>query len=149
MIRKLFRIATVIFAIVGLGTTLWFLRPLLMKDEPDSVTSIPSPDGTYKAILSEWAGGGAISPYCYKRLTVVPVLMPVAKQSSSKMAVFAADCTGDVLSSGENFPSVHWESNTRLKVKFSIADTTVSPTDFTLRKQDETGDVAIEFEMVK
>ena len=150
MLKGLFYIVIVMLAVVGFATILWFALPStsMKENKPDYVSLTPSPNGNYKAVLSTWAGGGAISPYCYDRLTVVPTGVPANSESASDMAVFESECATFPLRDGaiENSPSIHWESDTRLKVKFSIDATARLPATVKLRKQDASGRIAVEFD---
>ncbi|WP_143540344.1 hypothetical protein [Rhizobium chutanense] len=117
--------------------------------EADGATFVTSPNGSFKAVLTTWTSGGAISPYCYDRLTVVPVGVPTDKTSASDMAVFEAECATFALRDGmiENSPSITWEGDEKLKVKFSISGSALEPATVKLRKQDASGRIAVGFEV--
>lgn len=153
MIRSGFRVVTAVFAVVGLCTALFLLLGFALNrgnaGEADGATFVTSPSGSFKAVLTTWTSGGAISPYCYNRLTVVPVGAPPEKTSASDMAVFEAECATFALRNDiiENSPSVSWEGDEKLKVKFSVSGTNQEPATVKLRKQDASGRIAVEFEV--
>ncbi|PZM10658.1 hypothetical protein, partial [Rhizobium tubonense] len=153
MIKTGFRVVTAGLAVIGFGTILFLLLGFALDGgtsafEPDATTFVTSPSGTVKAVLTTWTGGGAISPYCYDRLTVVPVGTPPDKESASDTAVFEAECATFALRDGiiENSPSVLWEGDKKLRVKFSISEAVIVPASVKLRKQDASGQIAVEFE---
>ena len=147
MIKVFFKIVIGVLAVIGCVAIFRFVLPSTKKDKPDSVAVTPSPSGSYKAVLTTWAGGGGISPYCYNRLTVIPTAATTNSESATAMAVFEGECATFPLRNGavENSPSIHWESDTKLKVRFSINGTALFPATVKLRKQDASGRVAIEF----
>ncbi|PDT02135.1 hypothetical protein CO666_21530 [Rhizobium chutanense] len=153
MIRNGFRIVTAVLAVVGFGTVLLLLLGFALDGgsmgEADGATFVTSPNGSFKAVLTTWTSGGAISPYCYDRLTVVPVGVPTDKTSASDMAVFEAECATFALRDGmiENSPSITWEGDEKLKVKFSISGSALEPATVKLRKQDASGRIAVGFEV--
>jgi hypothetical protein len=151
MIRSGFRIVIAGLAIVGLATILfWFWRYTRSgEDKPEVVTFTASPNGSYKAALATWAGGGGISPYCYNRLTVVPAGASPDESIARDRVVFEAECDSFAAPNGKigNSPAVRWESDQKLKVTFSILGSALHPAAVKLRKQDASGRIAIDFEV--
>jgi hypothetical protein len=152
MIRRTLRFLIMSLAIVGAVTIVYlFLRAsnLMKETSPTAVTYALSPSGSHKAVLATWAGGGGISPYCSKRLTVVRTEASTDEAISRDKSVFEAEC--DSFNSSNNIirssPEIKWESDHNLKVTFSIFSTALSPETIKLRKQDASGTIVIDYEV--
>jgi hypothetical protein len=111
---------------------------------PDGLQSFPSPDGSYRAELLTWAGGGGLSPYCSQALLVVPTSADV-KQADlvSRYEVYSGQC--DSFADHSFSPKIVWESGNVLHVSFSINSTFTSAASVKLKKTDTTGAVKVEF----
>lgn len=107
-----------------------------------------SPDSSMKAALVTYAGGGAISPYCWSQVSVVPSSGSEAEAQDKKFAVFTGGCDGFSVRDGrvEPSPRVEWLSNSELKVTSSINSTLLTPATVTMKKRDASGRVTIRYE---
>lgn len=94
MYRLVVRIATIALALVGLGTVVGWVWPSMpgAPSPPNNLTVVASPDGSFKAALASWGGGGAIAPFCYDRVFVVPATVPNDRLADDKNLVFAGAC---------------------------------------------------------
>ncbi|KAA0121621.1 hypothetical protein CIW48_22770 [Methylobacterium sp. P1-11] len=94
MVRLAARILTIALALVGLGTVAGWVWSSLRgaKPAPNNITVVASPDGSFKAALASWNGGGAIAPFCYDRVFVVPTAVPNDRRADDKNLVFAGEC---------------------------------------------------------
>lgn len=94
----------------------------------DSFTGKPlySPDKRYKAILFSEYGGGAMSPYCFDYVSVVPASLGIEKSSEKKFHVYEGGCHSfgtfgkkhNGLPVMENAPLLNWVSASELEVVF-------------------------------
>lgn len=113
--------------------------------EPDSIRSLTSPNGDYRADLLTWAGGGGLSPYCYETLLVTPVTVSVQQaESQPRYEVYSGGC-GD-FSDHSSSPKVSWITNNKIHVSISINETSKFPMTVKLKKTDATDTVQVVFD---
>ena len=150
MLKTIVRLTVVPLALVGLAKVVVFALPFVSgAGAPDYVSYLPSPDGSMKVATSTWEGGGAISPYCNVRVTVVPADATPAAASAEAMTVFEGECGTFGVENGvaENSPNAVWQDARTLKVFVSIADTVPAAASIKLRRQDASGRVAVTFDV--
>jgi hypothetical protein len=137
-----------VLSLVGIYTVVGFVRHKSGPPEepkPDARQSFPSPDGSFRADLLTWAGGGGISPYCSQALLVVPMSVDVKKADpDSRYQVYAGQC--DSFADHSFSPKISWMPGHVLHVSFSINSTAALATSVTLKKVDTTGTVRVEFD---
>lgn len=146
VVRLAVHVLTSALAIVGLGTIAGWVWPLLQAapPAPDNLTVVASPDGSFKAALASWDGGGAIAPFCYDRVFVVPAAVPNDRIADDKNLVFAGECA--TFKDRSNAPNVTWHGPRALLVRFSTMRTANAPATLRLRRLAADGQVEIEFE---
>ena len=84
-----------------------------------------SPTNKYKVIVFSESGGGAISPYCFDFVSVVPALMDTTNAFKRIFHVYAGGCHS-LLSPAQNdkspilehAPLLKWKSDTELEISF-------------------------------
>jgi len=84
-----------------------------------------SPDQKHKAIVFSASGGGAISPYCFDYVSVVPASLEVERSIKRKFRVYEGGChsLGFSFLDGkppalENAPLLKWNSSTEIELTF-------------------------------
>ena len=84
-----------------------------------------SPDQKYKAVMSSENGGGAISPYCFDYVSVVPADLEDKEAIKKTYRVYAGNChtlgfsyPKDKLPSLVNAPLLKWKNSTELEITF-------------------------------
>ena len=139
----------VLLAIIGGFTVVAYFAPqqYLAPPAPDHVKYVGSPDGKLKAAVLTFAGGGALSPCCYRKVLIVPVAATDQEVADSRFEVYSGPCDGfaprnDII---EPSPRLDWLSDTALRITISINATAVQPTKVDMKKQDASGKVRIEF----
>lgn len=147
LLRGLRRTMLIALSLVGAYTAIVFVIHKTSSSAvpaPDGLQSFPSPDGSYRAELLTWAGGGGLSPYCSQALLVVPTSADV-KQADlvSRYEVYSGQC--DSFADHSFSPKIVWESGNVLHVSFSINSTFTSAASVKLKKTDTTGAVKVEF----
>lgn len=147
MVRLAIRILTSALALVGLGTVVGWVWPSLpsASSAPDKLTVIASPDGSFKAALASWDGGGAIAPFCYDRVFVVPAAVPNDRLADDKNLVFAGACA--TFEDHSNAPTLTWRGPSELLLKFSTLETASAPATLRLRRLAADGQVEVEFDV--
>lgn len=143
MIRKVLRFVVGALAFVGLLNIGLWAHARFSRETPDYVTDLPSPDGQYKAVLATWGGGGAISPYCYERLTVVSAKASQEEMIAGDNMVFESECTTG------GSPSTTWQGNDTLQVGFALSESYAAPSTIKFRRKDASGRIAIKFEILR
>lgn len=141
------RILTVALALIGLITIAGWVWPSLRgaPPAPNDLTLVASPDRSFKAALASWDGGGAVAPFCYDRVFVVPAAVPDNGLADDKNLVFAAECAS--FGDHSRAPSLSWRTPRILLVKFSISGTATAPATLRLRRLAADGKVEVEFEI--
>jgi hypothetical protein len=151
MVRLAVRIFTIVFALVGLGTVAGWVWPSLRgaPPAPNDIAVVVSPDGEFKAVLASWNGGGAIAPFCYDRVFVVPKATAADQAVDDENVVFEGVCGSFALKDGviNSSPQLSWRDARVLVVRFSTNATAASPEKFRLRRLVAQGQVAVEFEV--
>ena len=113
--RIIFRLTLWLFAIAGLiGLTVHWVRWDRQNHMPSGAAVrkvLDSPDGRYKAITFEEAGGGAISPYCFQIVAVVGRYTVPENGWNEASTIFEGNCTPDI--------DVNWIDGVTLKITFS------------------------------
>jgi len=147
MYRLVVRIATIALALVGLGTVVGWVWPSMpgAPSPPNNLTVVASPDGSFKAALASWGGGGAIAPFCYDRVFVVPATVPNDRLADDKNLVFAGACA--TFEDHSNAPILTWSGPNALLVRFSTLETASFPATLRLRRLAADGQVEVEFEV--
>jgi hypothetical protein len=139
----------VLLAIIGgIAVIIWFMpKNHPATPPPEHIRFFPSPDAKFKAAVLMFAGGGALSPYCYEKVSIVPAAAPDRDAAESRFEVYSGPC--DSFSSRDNIieqsPMFEWLSNTELRMTISINSTAMAPRALWLRKQDASGKIRIEF----
>ncbi len=147
MVKLAVRVITTAFALVGLGTIVAWIWPLL-RGAPlaaNNLTVVTSPDGKFKAALLSWDGGGGIAPYCYDSVFVVPVTVPTDLVADEKNLVFAGECAS--FADNSTSPKLSWSAPRSLVVKFSTSRTALLPAAIRLRGLAADGQLKVEFEV--
>jgi hypothetical protein len=147
LLRGLRRTTVFALSLVGAYTVIGFAIHKTSSSTvpaPDGLQSFLSPDGSYRAELLTWAGGGGLSPYCSQALLVVPASADV-KQAGliSPYEVYSGQC--DSFADHSFSPKIVWGPGNVLHVSFSINSTFASAASVKLKKTDATGAVKIEF----
>jgi hypothetical protein len=147
LLRLLLRTAVIALSLIGAFNVLVFVLHKTSSSStlpPDEHRSFPSPDGSYRAELLTWAGGGGLSPYCNEAVLVVPISVDV-KQTDliSRYEVYSGQCGS--FADHSFSPKIAWESGNILHISFSINSTVVSAASVRLKKTDATGAVKIDF----
>src|SRR3954463_257090 len=79
---------------------------------PDFSKSFVAPDGRMRAMLLNYNGGGAISPYCYDVVSVLPASAPDAQAGHERFEVFSGECDSFELNEAirtiEKSPIIEW-----------------------------------------
>jgi len=108
------------------------------------VKALSSPSGKYKAIVFTNAGGGAISPSCFQRISVAPASIKESEvERMPQHEVYSGPC--DSFTNHEPSPKVQWTSDSSLRIEFSINETAISPSQVRLKKVDASNSVAVSF----
>lgn len=90
--------------------------PSTMPDDAGVVGSLPSPDHEYKAVVFNQNGGGAISPYCFDYISIVPAGTADKDAWAEQFSVFAASCGSLAFAMwGED---LKWKSSDELQIRF-------------------------------
>ena len=151
MMRFALRILTLAFALVGLGTAIGWVWPVVRgaPPAPNAIRSASSPDGAFKAVLASWDGGGALAPYCYDRVFVVPQATAAEQAVDEENVVFDGACASFAPKDGRalNSPELSWREGRVLVVRFSTNATAAAPATFHLRRLVAHGQVGVEFEV--
>lgn len=147
LVRLAVRILTSALALVGLGTVVGWVwtSPPSSPTAPDNLTVVASPDGSFKAALASWDGGGAIAPFCYDRVFVVPAAVPNDRLVDDKNLVFAGACA--TFEDHSNAPNLTWRGPNTLLIRFSTLETASFPATMRLRRLAADGKVEVEFEV--
>ena len=151
MVRLAVRVFTIVLALVALGTVAGWVWPSLRgaPSAPNDITVVASPDQEFKAVLASWNGGGAIAPFCYDRVFVVPKATVADQVVDDENVVFEAACGSFALNDGviNSSPKLSWREARVLVVRFSTNAAAASPEKFRLRRLVAHGQVAVEFEV--
>lgn len=151
MVRLVVRVITIALALVGLGTVAGRVWPLLRgaRPAPNNVAVVASPDQEFKAVLASWNGGGAIAPFCYDRVFVVPKETVADQAMDDENVVFEGDCGSFALKDGviNSSPELSWREARVLVVRFSTNGTALMLKKFRLRRLVAHGQVVVEFEV--
>lgn len=94
-------------------------------------------------MLATWGGGGAISPYCYERLTVVSAEASQEEMIAGDNMVFESECTTG------GSPSITWEGNEALQVGLAVSEGRVQPYTIKLRRKDASGRITVGLEILR
>jgi hypothetical protein len=131
--RIIRKILVAIFAIIGVVTTAILVTGYFYRGDV-SLTSLPSPDGKFKALKFTAAGGGAISPYCGNQVEIVS--SDASDRPMRGNIVFEVDCKSDV--------RVEWTGNRALKISFGVAKYAQK---VTMSSLDASAKVAVSYEV--
>ncbi|WP_020178040.1 hypothetical protein [Methylopila sp. M107] len=117
------------------------------EDDPDSFLSLPSPDGTRKAVVITSSGGGAAGGHCNRIVSVAPVRASNDDAKNPALQVFAAPCAVFEAANGASAvsPIVKWLSPSDLQIAFSTVSMRGEPKTVRLRSRDASEGVAIHF----
>jgi hypothetical protein len=140
-------------AIVGGLAVVWHLVPWAVRsssvgqNRPEHIGFRDSPDGKLKAAIVTYAGGGAISPYCYQSISVVPAETPDQEAVDSRFEVYSGPCDSFALKEGTMAasPLVEWISDSMLRITISINSTALHPSTVRVKKRDSSGRVTVQF----
>jgi hypothetical protein len=132
----------------GITVIVWLLpRNHPAPPAPDHIRFFASPGEKFKATVLTFAGGGALSPYCYEKVSIVPAAATDRDTAESRFEIYSGPCDGfaprnDVI---EQSPKLNWLSDTELRITISINQTAITPVEVRLKKQDASGKVRVEF----
>jgi hypothetical protein len=132
----------------GITVVIWFVpkNPPTPR-APDGIRFSPSPDAKFKAALLTFAGGGALSPYCYEKVSIVPAAATDHDAAEDRFEVYSGPC--DSFSSTNNIieqsPKLEWLSDTELRITISINSTAMGLRAVRLKKQDASRKVRVAF----
>jgi hypothetical protein len=110
---------------------------------------IYSPDHKYIAVLLGENGGGAISPYCFDYVSVIPKSIKIEVAKSEKFHVYAASCHSLGISHTKNgsktigAPLVKWKGSTELEITFDKKLASMGISHFIFTGQADEGRVKV------
>jgi hypothetical protein len=149
IIRSIAAASIMLLAIIGGFTVVAYFAPqrYVAAPTPDHIKFVGSPDGKLKAAVLTFAGGGALSPFCYEKVAIIPASATDHEVTDNRFEVYSGPCHGfaprnDII---EPSPRLDWLSDTALRITISINATAVQPIKVDMKKQDASGKVRIEF----
>lgn len=148
---KIKTIAIQILALVGAFKIAAIALPhLLSNGSPTSrsgellTKEVASPSGRHKAIVFTNADGGAISPYCYQRISIALATVKISDvELLPKHEVYSGPC--DSFANHEASPKLQWTTDSSLRIEFPINSTATSPSAVSLKKSDASNTIAVSF----
>lgn len=108
---------------------------------------VRSPNDEYRAVIQTWAGGGALSPYCYEAILIVPARVNLANMHDAQSYEVYSGSECDSFADHSSSPEITWDGDRTLKVRISINRTAMSEHTVRLRKRAASGAVSIKFAM--
>jgi hypothetical protein len=140
-----------ILSTVGFLTLLFYAGRFFLYhfgDAPSVVKEVPSPGGSYKAVLLNDNGGGAISPYCIDTVAVLPIHAKASEQVDSHI-VYVGGCgtfKDPATNNRRNGPDIRWSGGDRLEIRFPVTSVG-GVAEMRLRKYALGGKVIVTFRM--
>lgn len=145
--KKLYLIISAVIAAV-MATVIY--RGDKFADEVFVGKPLYSPDHKHKAILFSENGGGAISPYCFDYVSVVPVSVEDTKANTKAFHVYEGAChslgfshSNDKAPVLENAPLLNWKNDAELEVTFDRQKASVGINRFLFISQADDGRVRV------
>jgi len=149
VIRSIAAAFIVLLAIIGAFTVIAYFEPqrYVAPPTPDYIKFVGSPDGKLKAAVLTFAGGGALSPFCHEKVSIIPASATDHDVTDSRFEVYSGPCDGFAPKNNivDQSPKLEWLSDTALRITISINATAAQPRKVELKKQDASGKAKIEF----
>ncbi len=142
-------------AVIGAGfiislTIPRVLNALFHKEDAEVLKVVYSPNKKYKAVLFNENGGGAISPYCFDFISVVPASMADSAANQDSYSVYSGSChsLGFVYQKGlpphlENAPLLSWSSDSMLEITFDPTEAAVGIKELIFRGWADSGHIRV------
>jgi hypothetical protein len=132
----------------GITVTIWLVpKGHRAEPAPDHIKFLASPGAKFKAAVLTFAGGGALSPYCYEKVSIIPAAATGHDAAESRFEIYSRPCDSFAPRNSiiEQSPKLDWLSDDELRITISINRTAISPAAVRLKKQDASGNVRVEF----
>ncbi len=136
-----------LLVLAWVGTQRWNSAP---PDDVFAGTPVYSPDRQYMAILFTQSGGGAMAPYCFSKVSVIPASVLPSNAYARKFRVYEGYChqLGFTYRPNrspklESAPLLEWRSPRELKITFDPRQAPLGITKFLFVDHADNGHVKI------
>jgi hypothetical protein len=142
-------------AVIGVGFIISLTIPRMLKalfhvDDAEVLKVVYSPNKQYKAVLFNENGGGAISPYCFDFISVVPASMADSSADKDSYRVYSGSChhlgfvyPKDLPPHLENAPLLNWSSDSVLEITFDPTEAAVGIKELIFRGWADSGQIRV------